>query len=209
MTRSTGRSKLSACWRHFSRARRRRRAAEPGRASYGDIDASPSARGEVPRRNSRASASAAAAKDSVSKDSAATAAPVSTALSAIERVRLARHPSRPQTLDYVEHLVRDFFEIHGDRRFADDGAIVAGLGYFGRRAVAIVGHQRGRSTAGTHQAQFRQAPSRGLPQGGADVRPRGPHRASRSSRLSIRRARSRGSARRSADRPRRSPPTWN
>ena len=42
--------------------------------------------------------------------------------------------------------MRDFFEIHGDRRFADDGAIVAGLGYFGRRAVAIVGHQRGRST---------------------------------------------------------------
>ncbi len=68
------------------------------------------------------------------------------AISAIERVRLARNPSRPQTLDYVEHLVRDFFEIHGDRRFADDGAIVAGLGYFGRRAVAIVGHQRGRST---------------------------------------------------------------
>src|ERR1700735_2821604 len=73
-------------------------------------------------------------------------APAAAALSAIERVRLARNPSRPQTLDYVEHLVRDFFEIHGDRRFADDGAIVAGLGYFGRRAVAIVGHQRGRST---------------------------------------------------------------
>jgi acetyl-CoA carboxylase carboxyl transferase subunit alpha len=74
------------------------------------------------------------------------AAPVSETLSAIERVRLARNPSRPQTLDYVEYLVRDFFEIHGDRRFADDGAIVAGIGYFGRRAVAIVGHQRGRST---------------------------------------------------------------
>ncbi|HVB81861.1 MAG TPA: acetyl-CoA carboxylase carboxyltransferase subunit alpha [Candidatus Binataceae bacterium] len=85
---------------------------------------------------------------SVSQSSAskAAAAPVPAALSAIERVRLARNPSRPQTLDYVEHLVRDFFEIHGDRRFADDGAIVAGLGYFGRRAVAVVGHQRGRST---------------------------------------------------------------
>jgi acetyl-CoA carboxylase carboxyl transferase subunit alpha len=68
------------------------------------------------------------------------------ALSAIERVRLARNPSRPQTLDYVEHLVRDFFEIHGDRRFSDDGAIVAGFGYLKRRAIAIVGHQRGRST---------------------------------------------------------------
>ncbi len=67
-------------------------------------------------------------------------------LTAIERVRLARHPNRPQTLDYIDLLMRDFFEIHGDRRFADDGAIVAGLAYFGRRAVAVVGHQRGRST---------------------------------------------------------------
>ncbi|MDO8433094.1 MAG: acetyl-CoA carboxylase carboxyltransferase subunit alpha [Candidatus Binatus sp.] len=67
-------------------------------------------------------------------------------LSAIERVRLARNPMRPQTLDYVDLLIRDFFEIHGDRRFADDRAIVAGLGYFGRRAVAIVGQQRGRTT---------------------------------------------------------------
>src|ERR1700730_15160946 len=80
------------------------------------------------------------------KNSAAGAATTPAPSSAIERVRLARNPSRPQTLDYVEHLVRDFFEIHGDRHFADDGAIVAGLGYFGRRAVAIVGHQRGRST---------------------------------------------------------------
>ena len=67
-------------------------------------------------------------------------------LTAIERVRLARNPSRPQTLDYIDLLFHDFFEIHGDRRYADDGAIVAGLGYFGRRAVAVVGHQRGRST---------------------------------------------------------------
>jgi acetyl-CoA carboxylase carboxyl transferase subunit alpha len=67
--------------------------------------------------------------------------------SAIERVRLARHASRPQTLDYIDALMRDVIEIHGDRRFGDDGAIVAGLGYFGNRAVAIVGHQRGRSTA--------------------------------------------------------------
>jgi acetyl-CoA carboxylase carboxyl transferase subunit alpha len=67
-------------------------------------------------------------------------------LSPIERVRLARNPMRPQTLDYIDLLIRDFFEIHGDRRYADDGAIVAGLGYFGRRAVAIVGQQRGRTT---------------------------------------------------------------
>jgi acetyl-CoA carboxylase carboxyl transferase subunit alpha len=66
--------------------------------------------------------------------------------SAIERVRLARHANRPQTLDYIDLLTRDFIELHGDRSFADDGAIVAGLAYFGRRAVAVVGHQRGRST---------------------------------------------------------------
>lgn len=67
-------------------------------------------------------------------------------LSAIDRVRMARNPARPQTLDYVEALFADFLELHGDRRFADDGAIVAGLGYFLKRPVAIVGHQRGRST---------------------------------------------------------------
>jgi acetyl-CoA carboxylase carboxyl transferase subunit alpha len=66
--------------------------------------------------------------------------------SAIERVRLARHANRPQALDYIDALTHDFIELHGDRRFADDGAIVAGLAYFGNRAVAIAGHQRGRST---------------------------------------------------------------
>jgi acetyl-CoA carboxylase carboxyl transferase subunit alpha len=100
-----------------------------------------------PRAANASTASPAAGNRAAdTKDSAGAAATTPVPSSAIERVRLARNPSRPQTLDYVEHLVRDFFEIHGDRRFADDGAIVAGLGYFGRRAVAIVGHQRGRST---------------------------------------------------------------
>lgn len=73
---------------------------------------------------------------------------------AIERVRLARHPSRPQALDYVDGLFREFFEIHGDRRYADDGAIVAGLAYFGAVPVAIVGEQRGRSTADRIKRNF-------------------------------------------------------
>jgi len=68
-------------------------------------------------------------------------------LSAIDRVRLARHPARPQTLDYIGALFADFIEIHGDRRFGDDGAIVAGLAHFKRHPVAIVGQQRGRTTA--------------------------------------------------------------
>jgi acetyl-CoA carboxylase carboxyl transferase subunit alpha len=67
-------------------------------------------------------------------------------LTAIERVRLAREATRPQTLDYIESLARDFFEIHGDRRYADDEAIIAGFGYWGRVPVAVAGHQRGRST---------------------------------------------------------------
>ncbi len=68
-------------------------------------------------------------------------------LTPIGRVRLARDPNRPQTLDYIEALVQDFFELHGDRRYADDEAIIAGLGYLGRTPVAIAGHQRGRSTS--------------------------------------------------------------
>lgn len=75
-------------------------------------------------------------------------------LSAIERVKLARHPSRPQALDYVDALFRDFFEIHGDRCFGDDGAIVAGLANFGKTPVAIVGQQRGRSTADRIKRNF-------------------------------------------------------
>ena len=67
-------------------------------------------------------------------------------LSPIDRVRAARNPARPQTLDYVEALITDFIELHGDRRYGDDGAMVAGMGWFDGHPVAIVGHQRGRST---------------------------------------------------------------
>jgi acetyl-CoA carboxylase carboxyl transferase subunit alpha len=59
---------------------------------------------------------------------------------------VARHPKRPYTLDYVDSLIEGFEEIHGDRRFSDDPAIVCGLGSFRQRAVMIVGHQKGRST---------------------------------------------------------------
>jgi acetyl-CoA carboxylase carboxyl transferase subunit alpha len=63
-----------------------------------------------------------------------------------QRVQVARHPSRPATLDYVERLFTDFVEIHGDRRFADDHAIVAGLGRYKDAPVLIVGHQKGSDT---------------------------------------------------------------
>jgi len=59
-------------------------------------------------------------------------------------VELARHPDRPYTLDYVQRLLDDFVELHGDRGRADDPAIVTGLGRFDGRTVARVGHQKGR-----------------------------------------------------------------
>src|SRR5215471_11562796 len=63
-----------------------------------------------------------------------------------QRVLVARHPSRPNTLDYVELLFTNFDELHGDRRFADDHAIVAGLAEYNGRPIAVVGHQKGRDT---------------------------------------------------------------
>src|SRR5262245_30754044 len=63
-----------------------------------------------------------------------------------ERLQVARHPNRPCMLDYVERLFSDFTELHGDRRFADDKAIVAGLAYYHERPVVVVGHQKGRET---------------------------------------------------------------
>jgi acetyl-CoA carboxylase carboxyl transferase subunit alpha len=59
-------------------------------------------------------------------------------------VELARHQDRPYTLDYVERILDDFVELHGDRGRADDRAVVAGLGRFDGRTVALLGHQNGR-----------------------------------------------------------------
>jgi acetyl-CoA carboxylase carboxyl transferase subunit alpha len=59
-------------------------------------------------------------------------------------VELARHQDRPYTLDYVERIFDDFIELHGDRSFADDAALVAGIGRFHGQTVALVGHQKGR-----------------------------------------------------------------
>jgi acetyl-CoA carboxylase carboxyl transferase subunit alpha len=63
-----------------------------------------------------------------------------------DQVLLARHPNRPYTLDYVHALFTDFTELHGDRRFADDAALVGGLARFEGRPVMVVGHQKGRDT---------------------------------------------------------------
>lgn len=64
-------------------------------------------------------------------------------LTAWQRVQVARHPARPTTLDYVGRLFTDFTELHGDRRFADDHAIVAGMALYQSEPVLVVGHQKG------------------------------------------------------------------
>jgi acetyl-CoA carboxylase carboxyl transferase subunit alpha len=63
-----------------------------------------------------------------------------------QRVQVARHPSRPTTLDYVERLFTDFVELHGDRRFADDHAIVTGTALYKGQPILVVGHQKGSDT---------------------------------------------------------------
>ena len=62
------------------------------------------------------------------------------------RVLVARHPRRPHTLDYVQLLFTDFTELHGDRRFADDPALVGGFARFDGRRAMVIGHQKGRDT---------------------------------------------------------------
>lgn len=61
-------------------------------------------------------------------------------------VQLARHPQRPYTLDYINILMTDFIEIHGDRLFSDDKAIISGLARLDKQKVVVIGHQKGRDT---------------------------------------------------------------
>ncbi len=63
-----------------------------------------------------------------------------------QRCQIARHPNRPNTLEYIKALLTDFVELHGDRCFADDRAVVAGLGRLDGDPVVVVGHQKGRDT---------------------------------------------------------------
>jgi len=67
-------------------------------------------------------------------------------LSAWQRVQLARHPLRPYTLDYINLIMTDFIELHGDRLFSDDKAIVCGLAKLDKQKIMIIGHQKGRDT---------------------------------------------------------------
>jgi len=73
-------------------------------------------------------------------------AKISPHLTPLHIVQIARHPKRPYTLDYIEHIIEDFMEIHGDRRAGDDPAIVTGFGSYRGSAVGLIGHQKGRTT---------------------------------------------------------------
>jgi acetyl-CoA carboxylase carboxyl transferase subunit alpha len=63
-----------------------------------------------------------------------------------QKTLVARHAKRPYTLDYIEHIFEDFIEIHGDRKYADDPAIICGFGLFRGRHALVIGHQKGRDT---------------------------------------------------------------
>lgn len=78
-------------------------------------------------------------------------------LSPWQKVQLSRHPNRPYTLDYVASLFEDFVELHGDRRFGDDAAIVGGLARYHGRSVVVIGHQKGRTTKEKSTRNFGQA----------------------------------------------------
>lgn len=71
-----------------------------------------------------------------------------------DRVQLARHPQRPHSLDYIFALCEEFVELHGDRRFGDDAAIVGGMAIFGGRTVMVIGHQKGSDTRENMKRNF-------------------------------------------------------
>jgi acetyl-CoA carboxylase carboxyl transferase subunit alpha len=71
-----------------------------------------------------------------------------------DTVRVSRHPNRPQSRDYIEHFVRDFGELHGDRRYGDDPAIICGFGRIGPHKCLVIGHHKGRTTQERIQCHF-------------------------------------------------------
>lgn len=74
-----------------------------------------------------------------------------------QKTQLARHPERPYTLDYINMIFDDFIELHGDRRFGDDPAVIAGFGKIDRQSFALIGHQKGRTLKERVYRNFGQA----------------------------------------------------
>lgn len=71
-----------------------------------------------------------------------------------QRVQIARHPERPYTMDYINNIIDDFVELHGDRKFKDDPAIVGGIGLLNNTSVMVIGHQKGRDTKSNLHRNF-------------------------------------------------------
>lgn len=78
-------------------------------------------------------------------------------LSPWERTQLSRHPQRPHAIDYIEKIITDFHEVHGDRRFSDDPSMVTGFGYIDGQKVAIIGIEKGRKTSEKIKRNFGMA----------------------------------------------------
>lgn len=74
-----------------------------------------------------------------------------------QRVQIARHPERPQTMDYIENIFDDFIELHGDRYLRDDPAIVGGIALFNKQSLVVIGHQKGRNTKSNLYRNFGMA----------------------------------------------------
>src|SRR5439155_16833488 len=71
-----------------------------------------------------------------------------------QRVQIARHPQRPYTLDYIKALCTNFIELHGDRTFSDDAALVGGMAFFEDRPVVVIGHKKGRTVQESMRRNF-------------------------------------------------------
>ncbi|MFT6630477.1 MAG: acetyl-CoA carboxylase carboxyl transferase subunit alpha [Bacteriovoracaceae bacterium] len=74
-----------------------------------------------------------------------------------ERVQLSRHPKRPHTQDYIDLMIEDFHEVHGDRRFSDDPSMITGFGYLNGEKVAVIGIEKGRKTQDKIKRNFGMA----------------------------------------------------
>ncbi len=78
-------------------------------------------------------------------------------LSPWERVQLSRHPQRPHAIDYINNMIEDFHELHGDRKFSDDRSMISGFGFIEGRKVAIIGIEKGRKTQDKIERNFGMA----------------------------------------------------
>lgn len=75
-------------------------------------------------------------------------------LNEFQRLALARHPDRPYAIDYIKGMMRDYYELHGDRAYRDDGAIVCFIGYIGSKKAVVIGEQKGRGTKNKLKRNF-------------------------------------------------------